>query len=116
MGQQLLQQLGGELGGLQARQQMQGQGQELLLPVVVDHLGQHRFTLLLKPQLRRSAGFEGLALEAAAAEAVDRGDVGAVEFFQGQQQLAPQRIDRGCWLALGWRRAVRLGVAAQAAG
>ena len=91
---QLLEQAGeacrGHLGPFQPLQQVQRQGQHLAVPVVVDdlfgELGPFRFHL----QLRAQARLQRLAPQVAVAEAVDRGDVGGIELFEGQQQPGPQ--------------------------
>ena len=70
---------------------MHRQGQHLLLPVVVNDLGHEAVALGFDPQFRRTAGLQGLALQGAAAEAVDRGDVGGAQLFKGQQQAAAQQ-------------------------
>ena len=84
---------------------MHRQGQHLLLPVVVNDLGQQAVALGFDPQIRRTAGLQGLALQGAAAEAVDRGDVGAAQLFKGQQQAAAQqRRLLSCLLLSGLHR------------
>ena len=75
---------------LQPGQQVAWQGQHLLLPVVVGHLAHHGALLGFQLQLRGQAGLQGVALQGAAAEAVDGGDVGAIELLEGQQQPGPQ--------------------------
>ena len=89
--QQALHQLGAEPGGLEAGHQLHRQGQHLLLPVVVDHLGDEVVAAGLDPQLGGAPRLQGLALQGAPAEAVDRGDIGGVEVFEGQQQPPPQQ-------------------------
>ena len=75
----------------QALHQMQGEGQHLLLPVVVGDLA-HEFTGIgFHRQFRGSGGLHGLAPQRALAEAMDGGDVGGVELFEGQQQQALHR-------------------------
>ncbi len=56
------------------------------------HLFDQAAGIPLKLLLGRTAGFQGLALQGAAAETVNGGDVGAIELFKGQQQHAPQAI------------------------
>ena len=91
--QQVHQLLGVDLLALQARQQMGRQGKHLLLPVVMDQLLSPLAPLALQGDIRAKAGLEGVALQGAAAEAVDGGDVGAIQPLQGQEQAALDRDD-----------------------
>ena len=83
----------------QAGQVLAGQGQHLLLPVVVHDLTPALGGAVLQRHSRPEARLERLTLQGAAAEAVDGGDVGTIELLQGQQQPAAQQR-RGGW-ALG---------------
>ena len=56
------------------------------------HLFDQAAGIALQPLLGGAAGLQGLALQGAAAETVNGGDVGPIEFFEGQQQHAPQAI------------------------
>ena len=56
------------------------------------HLFDQAAGVPLEPLLGGAAGLQGLALQGAAAETVNGGDVGPIEFFEGQQQHAPQAI------------------------
>ena len=56
------------------------------------HLFDQAAGIPLQPLLGGAAGLQGLALQGAAAETVNGGDVGPVELFEGQQQHAPQTI------------------------
>ena len=86
----LAQGLGGHLPDPQQLQPGGGQGQHLPLPVVVDHLLDGAAGIGLQAQIGGQSGRQGLALQAAPGEPVDGGDVGPVEFLQGQEQAAPQ--------------------------
>ena len=66
---------------LQPGQQVAWQGQHLLLPVVVCHLAHQGALVGFELQLRWQARFQGVALQGAAAETVDGGDVGGIQFF-----------------------------------
>ena len=75
---------------------MQGQGQHLLVPVVVGDLTDQGTAVVIELQVGGQPGFEGLPLQGAPAEAMDGGDVGAVELFEGQQQAGLQQSGIGC--------------------
>ena len=68
------------------------QREHLAMPVVVTELLAQGAGIGLKPEIGGLGGLQGLALQGAAAEAVDRGDIGAIEVLQGQQELPPQPI------------------------
>ena len=72
-----------------------GQGQNLLVPVVMGNLAHQGAAIALQLQGRGKAGFEGLALQGAAAEPMDGGDIGAIELLQGQQQPGLQGLGLG---------------------
>ena len=48
------------------------------------NLAHQRTAIAVQLQRRGQAGFEGLALQGAAAETMDGGDVGAIELLQRQ--------------------------------
>ena len=72
-----------------------GQGQNLLVPIVMGNLAHQGAAIALQLQGRGKAGFEGLALQGAAAEPMDGGDIGAIELLQGQQQPGLQGLGLG---------------------
>ena len=72
-----------------------GQGQNLLVPVVMGNLTHQGAAIALQLQRRGQAGFKGLALQGAAAEPMDGGDIGAIELLQGQQQPGLQGLGLG---------------------
>ena len=72
-----------------------GQGQNLLVPVVMGNLAHQGAAIALQLQGRGKAGFEGLALQGAAAEPMDGGDIGAIELLQRQQQPGLQGFGLG---------------------
>jgi hypothetical protein len=78
----------------QPGEQRRRQGQQLALAVVVHHLGDQGVAIALQLQLRRAAGLERRAPQAAAAKAMDGGDIGGVELLECQQQPAAQHVDR----------------------
>ena len=75
---------------LQAAQQLRWQGQELALPVVVHDFQLQLAVVAFELHGRAQARLQGLALQAAAAEAMDGGDVGPIEILQGLQQAGAQ--------------------------
>ena len=90
LAQQALQPLRATQPLLQPGQQGAFQGQHLALPVVVGHLAHQGAVVAFELELRGQASLQGLALQAAAAEAMDGGDVGGIELLEGEQQPGPQ--------------------------
>ena len=85
----------------QATQFRHGQRQQLLLPEVLHHLRLQRRSIGLQLRLHGSAAVQRQSAQAAATEAVDRGDIGAIQLLEGHQQTTdPQAplggIDHGC--------------------
>ena len=89
-GQQFHQAIGTDLALPQPREQAGGEGQHLLAPVVVHQLRAPLPRLALQGHGGPEACLQRLALQRAPAEAVDRGDVGAIELLERQQQSSPQ--------------------------
>ena len=75
---------------LQAAQEFRRQGQQLALPVVMHDFQPQLAVVALQLHGRPQPRLEGLALQAAAAEAMDRGDVGPIEILEGFEQAGAQ--------------------------
>ena len=91
---------------LETTEQLGRQGQQLPLPVVMHDLQLQLAVIAFQLHRRAQPRLQGLALQAAAAEAMDRGDVGAIEIFEGFEQAGAQGpLD----LRIGALRLVPLG-------
>ena len=86
--------IGADAATDQARQVPGGQGQHLLLPVVMHDLAAALGGAALQRHRRPQSRLQGLPLQGAAAEPVNGGDVGAIELLQGQQETATQQRSR----------------------
>ena len=97
--------LGREAALTQRLELIRRQAEQLLLPQVLNHLGLERGGVGVQLRLHRRSVAEGQTAQTAAAEAVDGGDVGPVQLFEGHQQAPNPPLTRLPWL--GTRQPVR---------
>ena len=83
--QQSLQQLRRDALLAQPRQHRRIEAEHLSLPVVVHHLGGAFTVIAVQFRCRPQPSLQGMALQGAMAEAMNGGDIGAIQTFQGQQ-------------------------------
>ena len=91
--------IGGQAGPNQSLQLRQGEGQQLLLPKLLHHFLYECRGIGLQLLLHGRTTVDRLTPQAAAAKAMDGGDVGGIELFEGHQHtadpVAPGLILRG---------------------